>query len=101
MGFPKFKSYFTFCLKRSECNKDREYHFYHASKALYNEAMHNKVLKSKFTKKELEMFKEGKVPSRFTWHHHQDKGAMQLVDYKIYSEVNHIGGFSIWGKKEK
>ena len=101
MGFPKFKSYFTVKLKRCEYNKDREYHFYHTSKALYKEAIRNKSLRSKFTKKELEMFKDGKVPSRFTWHHHQNKGVMQLVEYKIHSDVNHIGGFSIWGKKEK
>ena len=43
--------------------------------------------------------KKGKVPKKFTWHHHQNNGVMQLVDFKIHSEVSHIGGFSIWGKK--
>ena len=99
LGFPKFKSFYTFKLKRSEYKKDREYHFYHASKALYNDALKNKSLKCKFTDKELKMFKEGKVPPRFTWHHHQDRGVMLLVDYKVHSKVSHIGGFSIWGKK--
>lgn len=99
MGFPIFKSIYTFQLKRSDYKKDREYHFYHASKALYNDAMKDRALRRKFTENELKMFKDGKVPPRFTWHHHQDKGVMQLVEYKIHSNVSHIGGFSIWGKQ--
>ena len=99
MGFPKFNAFYTVKLKKGQNRKEREYHFYHSSKALYSEAMHNSRLKSKFTPKELEMFKQGKVPKKFTWHHHQNNGVMQLVDFKIHSEVSHIGGFSIWGKK--
>lgn len=101
MGFPKFKVFHTIKLKREHWNKTREHHFYYASKELYKQALKNKALRSKFTKKELEMFKNGLVPPRFTWHHNQEKGVMQLVEFKIHSEVNHIGGFSIWGKKEK
>lgn len=99
-GFPKFKSIYTVKLERECYKKSREYHFYHASKKVYLQALKNRQLKSKFTKNELEQFKRGDVPSRFTWHHHQDKGVLQLVDSKIHADVNHIGGFSIWGKKK-
>lgn len=101
MGFPKFKSYFTVKLKRKYWRRSREVHFYHASKALYAAIMKDKRLAKKFTKKEIELFSKGDVPKRYTWHHYQDAGVLQLVEYKIHSDVSHIGGFSIWGKKEK
>jgi len=37
-----------------------------------------------------------KTPKGQTWHHHQDRGRMQLVDTKIHSSTGHTGGFSLW-----
>lgn len=98
-GFPKFKAISTVKLKRKMWRKTREIHFYHASKILYDKIQKSSRLASKFTKKEINEFKEGKVPSKYTWHHHQDKGELQLVEYKVHSEVRHRGGFAIWGKR--
>lgn len=101
MGFPIFKSFFDVKLNRNDYKKTREYHFYHASKMLYKEILRSSKLRKKFTKKEIEMFKHGGVPSRFTWHHHQNSGVLQLVEYNIHADVNHIGGYSIWGKEDE
>ena len=98
-GFPMFKSYFTVKLERKYFKASREVHFYQAGKILYNKAMKNKLFAKKFTKQELKAFSKGEVPAKFTWHHHQDKGVLQLVDYNIHSKVNHVGGFSIWGEE--
>lgn len=98
-GFPIFKSYYTVVLARRNYKASREEHFRHASRILYKQAMRNKRLASRFTKKELQVFSHGKVPTKYTWHHHQDKGVLQLVEYDIHSKVSHIGGYSIWGEK--
>ena len=51
----------------------------------------------KFTEAEIATFKAGKVPERWTWHHHQDTGVMQLVLKEVHEVASHTGGFSIWG----
>ncbi|MGX7437990.1 HNH endonuclease [Enterococcus caccae] len=75
----------------------RETHFDRASKDLYEKILKNKEFASQFSLEEIEIFKSGGVPKRFTWHHHQDSGVMQLVARKLHRQTGHIGGFSIWG----
>ena len=38
------------------------------------------------------------TPEGYTWHHHQDAGLMQLIDYEIHRKTGHTGGFSGPGK---
>ena len=97
-GFPKFKAIATVKLDRKDWKKSREVHFNRASKLLYQKIQRSSSLARKFSKKEISEFKSGEVPNKYTWHHHQDKGVLQLVEFKIHSEVKHRGGFSIWGK---
>ena len=99
-GFPKFKAIVEINLERKYWKKDRDTHFYRANRKLYERIEKNSRLAKKFTKKEIAEFKQGQTPSKYTWHHHQNKGLLQLVDYDIHSKVRHNGGFSIWGKKE-
>ncbi|MGC4748703.1 HNH endonuclease [Micromonospora sp. DT201] len=33
------------------------------------------------------------TPSGYTWHHHQDRGLMQLVDRQVHAKTGHNGGF--------
>lgn len=99
-GFPKFKVIAEVKLERKYWKKDRDVHFYRASKILYNRIQKSSRLERKFTRRDISAFKQGDYPSKYTWHHHQDKGVLQLVDSDIHSKVRHNGGFSIWGKKE-
>lgn len=96
-GFPKFKARYTIYLKKEDYGKSREAHFNYANKEVYKKAIDSKLVRKLFTKKELAQMKMGNTPEKYTWHHHQDKGKLQLVSRKIHSEVNHIGGYSIWG----
>ena len=34
---------------------------------------------------------------RYTWHHHQDPGRMQLVEFGAHATTNHYGGRNVWG----
>lgn len=99
-GFPKFKVIEEVKLERKYWKKDRDVHFYRASKILYQEIQRSSRKAKKFSRRDISIFKNGDVPSKYTWHHHQDKGVLQLVDSDIHSKVRHDGGFSIWGKKE-
>ena len=96
-GFPKFKSYYTVKLRRRDYRKTREQHFYIANKLLYKEIKSNFRLRAKFSKGEIKAFSNGYTPSKYTWHHHQDAGVLQLVDYSVHSKTSHIGGYLIWG----
>ncbi|WJY73729.1 HNH endonuclease [Corynebacterium auriscanis] len=35
----------------------------------------------------------------FVWHHHEDKGIMQLIPQDLHRAVRHTGGWAIWGSK--
>ncbi len=96
-GFPKFKSYYTVKLRRRDYNKTREQHFYIANKMLYKEIKSNFRLRAKFSKREIRALSNGETPSKYTWHHHQDAGVLQLVEYSVHSKTSHIGGYLIWG----
>jgi hypothetical protein len=41
----------------------------------------------------------GMSPPGWTWHHHKDRGRLQLIDRKVHAAFPHVGGESIWGKK--
>ena len=99
-GFPEFKAIETVKLDRKLYNKTREVHFYKCNRILYERIQKDKKIARKFTQEEIKSFKNGDTPSKYTWHHHQKKGILQLVDSKIHASVNHKGGYSIWGKKE-
>lgn len=99
-GFPKFKVIATVELDWRFYNQTREEHFYKANRILYKRIISNKKTASKYLPSDIEKFRFGKTPSKYTWHHHQDKGVLQLVDRKIHADVNHRGGFSIWGKRK-
>lgn len=100
-GFPKFKEFARVKLDKKYWKKIKTVHFYWASRMLYEKIKKNSRLAKKFTKKEISEFKKGNLPDKYTWHHHQDKGVLQLVDRKIHAEVRHNGGFSIWGRDVK
>ncbi len=96
-GFPVFDSLYTMTLDAADFLQSRTTHFYRASQDLYQKALGDINIRNMFTESELELFENGLVPERFTWHHHQDSGVMQLVLKKYHEVASHIGGFSIWG----
>ena len=97
LGFPKFRSYYTIHLRIKDYKKSRDSHFNYANKKLYEKALRLKKVRKLFTKNDLEELKKGNTPDKYTWHHHQNRGKMQLVSRKIHENVYHIGGYSIWG----
>ncbi|MGU3370245.1 HNH endonuclease [Bacillus mycoides] len=96
-GHPIFNTHFDTTLAESKYLSGDSEQFTFCNKDLFEKAMKDSELKSKFTEAELELFKAGKKPSYYTWHHHQDKGKMQLVDYFEHEVARHTGGRAYWG----
>lgn len=97
-GFPIFESKGEVILKEADFKKSRTTQSRKCSKVLYEQIMKNPELALKFTDEEIQLFKIGKTPEHYTWHHHQDTGRMQLVDYQTHHDTGHTGGYKIWGK---
>lgn len=55
-------------------------------------------LRNKFTTAEINGMARGNNPKRYTWHHHEILGRMELVLTKDYQAAQHTGGKSICGK---
>lgn len=98
-GFPVFDEWSAVNMKLPE-----KYWFYsdarqfrYLNKQLYKRTQQDPKLKSQFTAEELERLKNGDDVQRFTWHHHQDPGKIQLVLTEVHGEVRHTGGREIWG----
>lgn len=36
-------------------------------------------------------------PAGWTWHHHADKGRMQLINREVHAAFAHRGGMAVWG----
>ena len=70
----------------SECNK-----------RLQGKIEQDSSIAKKFTHEQLEQIKNGDTPDGCTWHHHEKRGKMELVDSDVHSQTGHTGGRSIWG----
>lgn len=91
-----FNAQFDTTLLESKYLSSDSEQFTFCNKDLFDKAMKDPKLKSKFTEEDLELFKEGKKLSNYTWHHHQDIGKMQLVDYFEHEAAKHTGGRAYW-----
>lgn len=50
-----------------------------------------------FNDEQIADIKMGRNPEGYTWHHHEDKGRMQLVDTEVHAKTGHTGGKKVWG----
>ncbi|MFD2214908.1 HNH endonuclease [Metabacillus endolithicus] len=99
-GFPIFDSKHEITLPEKLHLDTDAAQFEYLSKMLYKEIKEKPELLSKFTDREIELLKAGKVPQTLTWHHHQEPGKMQIVDYFEHQAASHTGGRAIWGGGE-
>ena len=79
---------------------NREAHMRAATRQLRTDIAAGKIDPKVFTEIELAHIKAGKEKiGKFTWHHHQETGRMQLVPTDIHQWIKHVGGNELWGKK--
>ncbi|AKL86053.1 putative toxin component of ESAT-related protein [Bacillus atrophaeus UCMB-5137] len=102
-GFPIFESKHTIILDKADFKKSRDQHFDKLNKQLYKQIEKDSSLIKKLDLNEDDLLdlQDGITPEKYTWHHHQTPGKMELVDRVIHAKTGHTGGYKIWGKDEK
>ncbi len=97
--FPDFSEYSPFETQLPEelYQKSDYQHFKYCNEQLREGLENGRVNPEQFTERQREQIANGDKPEGYTWHHHEDKGRMQLVDSEVHDRVPHTGGRAIWG----
>lgn len=99
LDFPDFSEHCRFETQLPEnLHKANDYqHSKHCNEQLRQALENGSLDPEQFTDRQLERIRNGDKPEGYTWHHHEEPGRMQLVDYEIHARTPHIGGRSLWG----
>ncbi|MBN6077488.1 HNH endonuclease [Aggregatibacter actinomycetemcomitans] len=95
--FPVFDSAFDAQLPEDLQQSSDAKQFSECNKQLKDAIDKDPELKDKFTEEQLEQIENGDTPDGYTWHHHEEKGKMQLVDTETHDKTGHTGGKAVWG----
>ncbi|MBU0444437.1 HNH endonuclease [Bacillus amyloliquefaciens] len=95
-GFPVFAAKYNYNLTLGQIKSSNAVQFKNANYAL-KQAINNWEHAKKFNKYQIQDIKNGKTPRGYLWHHHENRGRLQLVDKNIHKKTGHTGGRSIWG----
>ena len=88
--------------ERVACVKNRKLHFSEATKELHKLIENGSVSRKQFSSKQLKaIFDDAETIPGCTWHHHENRGRMQLVSEKIHQKTGHLGGDALWGMEKK
>lgn len=95
--FAKFESTFDAQLPEDLYQASDKKQFAECNRQLADGAANDSELADRFAPEQLEQIKNGDTPDGYVWHHHEEKGRMQLVDSETHAMTGHTGGRSIWG----
>ena len=94
---PKFNSEFDTMLPDDMLKSSDKAQFKECNLQLNEAISKDPILKSKFNDAQLEQIANGENPDGFTWHHNEEVGKMQLVDFGAHGKSSHTGGRAMWG----
>lgn len=95
--FPVFDSYFDVQLPKELLTESDVKQFKECNKQLKEGLEKNPSLREKFSADQIEQIMDGETPDGKVWHHNEEVGKMQLVDFETHDQTAHRGGRSIWG----
>lgn len=99
--FPVFDAIYEAKLPKDMYEKSDREQFKECNNQLYKDIEQYPVLKNQFNEEQLEQIKDGTIdgtaPDGYVWHHNEEAGKMQLVDFETHAKTGHTGGRSIWG----
>ena len=99
--FPVFDAVYEAKLPKDMYEKSDREQFKECDNQLYKDVEKYPVLKNQFNTEQLEQIKDGTIdgtaPDGYVWHHNEEAGKMQLVDFDTHAKTGHTGGRSIWG----
>lgn len=96
-GFPIFNARVQVQIDEALMKSSNAVQFRNANQKLLIEIQTNATVRSKFTASEITQIKNLQTPAGHTWHHHQNRQLMQLVNTTIHQQTGHTGGRAIWG----
>ena len=96
-GFPIFSPKIQLALPANMIKASNSVQFKNLNQQLLIQVQTNSTVRAKFTASQINQIKNLKTPDGYTWHHHQNRGVMQLVNSKIHQQTGHTGGRAIWG----
>ena len=97
--FPQFESKVDIRLPKDKWTVSFGRQKTYLNKQLKKKIENDKEFRQKFTKKDIAKIKKGELPKKYTWHHNEKEGLMQLVDSEKHNKVRHTGGNKLWGEK--
>lgn len=95
--FPQFESKLDVQLPEDLEQASDNKQFSECNKQLKEKCDNDPGFRKQFTEDQLDDIAHGQTPEGYTWHHSEEKGKMQLVDYDIHMRTGHTGGRNIWG----
>lgn len=96
--FPQFESKFDVMLpKELFTEKDRK-QAAECNNQLKEAIEKNPSLREQFNEEQLEQIEDGETPDGYVWHHNEEEGKMQLVDFETHQATRHTGGKYVWGE---
>lgn len=99
--FPVFDAIYEAKLPKDMYEKSDREQFKECNNQLYKDIEQYPVLKNQFNEEQLEQIKDGTIdgtaPDGYVWHHNEEAGKMQLIDFETHAKTGHTGGRSIWG----
>lgn len=95
--FPQFESKFDAQLPEGMEKASDKTQFDECNRQLKEKCDNDPSFKAQFNERQLNDINEGRTPYGYTWHHNEETGKMQLVDYETHLKTRHTGGRSIWG----
>lgn len=93
-GFPVFSSRFTMILANNDLRLSTATHRARANAALRQQIINGNNLG--FNAAQRTQILNKNTPSGFVWHHHHQRGRMQLVNAAQHTVNGHTGGNTIW-----
>ncbi len=99
--FPVFDSAFDAILPKELFEKSDARQFKECNMQLKDKLETDQLLREKFTDEQIEQIMNGETPDGKVWHHNEELGKMQLVDFEVHRDTPHIGGRFLWGGGSK
>lgn len=95
--FPQFDSEYDAYLPENLLQESDSKQFAEANRQLKEKYDSDPGFASKFNERQCDDIENGRTPYGYVWHHSEETGKLQLVDYDTHERTRHTGGKAIWG----
>lgn len=95
--FPVFDSIAEVNMPEDMYKKSDKDQFEYCNKETYERTQKDSDFRSKFSDEQVEALKNGENPKGHVWHHNEEPGKMELVEFDVHQQSGHTGGRILWG----